>query len=149
MRAPRRQDEEADDADTRDDAGNEPEDPLLEEEDLSVTRGMNRFVWDLRAPGPDVIGSAPSSRWPTRAGRGFRRATTRFASRSATRSKRSRPASTPIPRITTSVTAADLQAQYALTIRIRDRLSEVHDAIREARSIREQTGRLRRPRRRR
>jgi hypothetical protein len=45
----------------------------------------------------------------------------------------------PDPRIP-SVTVADLEAQFDLTLQIRERLTEVHDAIREIRSIREQTG---------
>ncbi len=132
------EDEEGAGADEEDEDGDEPEDPLLEEEDLTVTQGMNRFVWDLRAPGPDVIESARFSlaytggAWVPPGNYTIRVEVGDEEHEVVARVD-------PNPRVT-SVTAADLQAQYALTIRIRDRLSEVHDAIREARSIREQTG---------
>ncbi len=131
------EDEEDPGADEEEDS-NEPEDPLLEEEDLTVERGMNRFVWDLRAHGPDVIeGAQFSLAYTGGAWVPPGEYTVRVEVGDEEREVVARV--DPDPRIT-GVTVADLQAQYALTIRIRDRLSEVHDAIREARSIREQTG---------
>ena len=138
--------EEAEDAETEDEEGADaeeedsdaPEDSLLEEEDLTVERGMNRFVWDLRAPGPDVIETAQFSLANTG---GALVPPGAYTIRVEVGDEEHEVVARvdPDPRIP-SVTAADLQAQYALTILIRDRLSEVHDAIREARSIREQTG---------
>ena len=131
-------DDEASPAEAEDQDSDEPEDPLLEEEDLTVERGMNRFVWDLRAPGPDVISTAQFSLANT-GGAWVPPGDYTIRVEVGDEEREVVARVDPDPRITT-VTAADLQAQYALTIRIRDRLSEVHDAIREARSIREQTG---------
>ncbi|HSM04180.1 MAG TPA: hypothetical protein VK858_06150 [Longimicrobiales bacterium] len=109
----------------------------LDDEDLEVEGGMNRFVWDLRYAGPDVIEGtqfslaytggmwAPPGRYTLRVGAGevVREVTAEVG---------------PDPR-NPDVSVADLQAQYDLTRRVRDRLTAVHDAIREIRSIREQT----------
>lgn len=115
----------------------EPEDANLEEEDLDVVQGMNRFVWDLRYPGPDVISSARFSLAYTG---GAWAPPGRYVIRVEVGDTEQEVAVdlAPDPRIPT-VGAADLQAQFELTMQVRDHLTEVHDAIREIRSIREQT----------
>lgn len=131
-------DDEQEEPAAEDEGGDGQEDPLLEQEDLTVQRGMNRFVWDLRAPGPDVI---PTARFSLAYTGGAWVPPGNYTIRVEVGDEEQEVVARvdPDPRIT-SVTAEDLRAQYALTLRIRDRLSEVHDAIREARSIREQTG---------
>ncbi len=114
------------------------EDPNLVEEELDdLDRGMNRFVWDLRYPGPDVIESAQFSLAYTGGawappGEYTLRVETEEEVREVS------VALNPDPRIS-SVTVDDLAAQFQLTMQVRDRLTRVHDAIREIRSIREQT----------
>ncbi len=137
------------DADSGDDEGgdtsaggaeahdDEPEDANLEEEDLDVAQGMNRFIWDLRYPGPDLISSARFSLAYTG---GAWAPPGRYTIRVEVGDDEQEVAVdlATDPRIPT-VSAADLQAQFELTMQVRDHLTEVHDAIREIRSIREQT----------
>jgi photosystem II stability/assembly factor-like uncharacterized protein len=121
----------------------DPEDPYLEEESLKVKAGMNRFIWDLRYPGPDVIPTAQFSLAST----GGMWAppgtyTIRVEAEGADGEERVQEVRVrvdPDPRIE-SVTAVELQARFQLTAQVRERLSQVHDAVREIRSIREQTG---------
>jgi hypothetical protein len=115
----------------------DPEDPNLEEEELEVTPGMNRFVWDLRYPGPDVI---DGSRFSLAYTGGMYAPPGRYTFRVEAGDQELEVPVTvgPDPR-KPDVTAADLRAQFELTRQVRDRLTEVHAAIREIRSIREQT----------
>jgi photosystem II stability/assembly factor-like uncharacterized protein len=114
-----------------------PEDPyLVDDESLEVERGMNRFVWDLRYPAPDVIEGARFSLAYTGGawappGEYRIRVSTGAGSRTVTATVE------PDPR-KEAVTRADLEAQFDLTLQVRARLSQVHDAVREIRSIREQ-----------
>ncbi|HSG46751.1 MAG TPA: hypothetical protein VLA43_02935 [Longimicrobiales bacterium] len=131
-------DESGEAEEDEDEDADEPEDPNLEEESLEVDPGMNRFVWDLRYPGPDVISSAQFSLAYT----GGMWAppgtyTLRVEAGSETREVTVRLGLDPrIP----SVTEADMRAQFELARQVRDRLTEVHAAIRDIRAIREQTG---------
>ncbi len=125
-------------SEAEEDEAEEPEDPYLEEESLEVTRGMNRFVWDLRYPGPDVLSSAQFSLAYT----GGMAAppgeyTIRVEMDDLEREVKVRVGLD--PRVPT-VTEADMRAQFELARQVRARLSEVHGAIREIRSIRDQTG---------
>jgi photosystem II stability/assembly factor-like uncharacterized protein len=117
------------------------EDANLEEEDLEVEAGMNRLVWDLRYPGPDVIEDAQFSLANTGGAVAPPGAyTVRVRAESATEAV-TQSVSLQLrtdPRVT-DVTAEDLEAQFALTMQVRDRLTEVHDAVRTIRSVREQT----------
>ncbi len=117
--------------------GEQPRDANLEEERLSVSAGMNRWTWNLRYPGPDVISSAQFSLASTGGaaappGRYMVRVTAGDVVEDVPVEVTLNPG---IP----SVTTADMAAQHALTMQARDRLTEVHDAIREIRSIRDQT----------
>jgi hypothetical protein len=126
-----------DEPEPADDADDEAEDPNLEEESLDVEVGMNRFVWDLRYPGPDVMDDAQFSLANTGGAVAppgtyrVRVAIEGFVEEVDVQLGLD-------PRVA-DVTAEDMEAQFALTMRVRDRLSEVHDAIRMVRSIREQT----------
>jgi photosystem II stability/assembly factor-like uncharacterized protein len=114
----------------------ESEDPNLEEEDLEVEHGMNRFVWNLQYPGPEVIESAQFSLAYTG---GLNAPPGRYTLRVKVGDERGE-VSTAValdPRIST-VTDADMAAQFELSRQVRDRLTEVHSAIQEIRSIREQ-----------
>ena len=113
-------------------------DPNLEKEDLQVRRGMNRFVWNLQYPGPDVIPTAEFSLANT----GGLNAppgtyTLRVEAGGEVGEVEVRVALD--PRIPT-VSRNDVEAQFRLARKVRDRLTEVHSAIREVRSIREQSG---------
>jgi len=117
--------------------GEQLRDANLEEESLDVSAGMNEWSWNLRYPGPEVISSAQFSLANTGgASAAPGRYTLRVSAGDVVREVEVQLRLDPdIP----SVTAADLQAQHTLTMQARDRLTEVHDAIREIRSIREQT----------
>jgi hypothetical protein len=126
--------EEGGDEDESDD---EPEDANLEEEDLDVSPGMNRFVWDLRYPGPDVI---EGSRFSLAYTGGMWAPPARYTLRVEAGDEEMEVPVTvgPDPR-RPEVSDGDLRAHFELTRRVRDRLTEVHAAIREIRSIRDQT----------
>jgi hypothetical protein len=118
----------------------QPQDPNLNEEELETARGMNRFVWDLRYPGPEVIPSAQFSLAHTG---GMNGPPGTYTLRVEAGGER-RDVTVRVgidPRIPT-VTEEDMAAQFALARQVRERLTEVHAAIREIRSIREQTGGL-------
>ena len=113
-------------ADAKDDE-KEPKEPVV-----PAKAGMNRFVWDLhhpggtritgekgRPPGPVAVPGRYEARL-TVAGSTCRQS---FAIRKD-------------PRI--AVTPEELQAQFDLAMRIRDKLSAAHDAVNELRSVRRQ-----------
>ncbi|MEQ9399505.1 MAG: hypothetical protein RJQ04_10050 [Longimicrobiales bacterium] len=130
-------DDEAEDDEDDDADGDDLEDPNLEEEDLEVSPGMNRFVWDLRYPGPDVI---PTAQFSLAYTGGAWAAPGRYTIR-VTAGDEEQEVGVSLgldPRIP-SVEADDMQAQFELAMDVRDHLTDVHDAIREIRSIREQT----------
>jgi hypothetical protein len=101
--------------------------------------GMNRFVWDLRYPGPREIPPpegfvpaeypraqppvAPPGRYSARLSAGGRQYERSFEIRKD-------------PRVT--ATEADLQAQFDFSIEIRERLSGVTDAVERLRKARRQ-----------
>ncbi|MGD8329969.1 MAG: hypothetical protein PVJ49_11080, partial [Acidobacteriota bacterium] len=106
------------------------------EPDLPAERGMNRFVWDLKREGPDLIDGALFSLAYTGGYfvlPGTYTARLTVGGESSTKSFRV----TKDPRLQ-EVTQADLEAQNALLEEIVGDLDGVHDAIRELRSVREQ-----------
>jgi hypothetical protein len=114
-----------------------PKDPNLTEEELETKRGMNRFVWDLRYPGPDVI---PSAQFSLAYTGGLNAPPGTYTLRVEAGGER-QDVDVRLgldPRIP-SVTEEDMAAQFELARQVRERLTEVHAAIREIRSIREQT----------
>ena len=106
-------------------------------EKIPVQIGLNRFVWDLRYPdahrfkgmilwggglqGPTVV----PGEYQVRLTVGGKSQTRRFEVRKD-------------PRLTT--TAADYQKRFDLHLKIRDKLSETHDAITRLRDVRAQLG---------
>ncbi len=94
--------------------------------------GMNRFVWNMRYPdavkakGPGAYSKglqgplAPSGEYQVRLSVGGSSQTQRFELLKDPR---------------TSATQDDLQAQFDLLIRVRDKISETHGAINEIRSV--------------
>ncbi|HET8628523.1 MAG TPA: glycosyl hydrolase [Thermomicrobiales bacterium] len=121
---------EAQDKDKKEEEDREPRVPK--------EAGLNRFAWDLRYPeahkvpgdkstedalaGPVV----PPGRYQVRLTVGDQTSTAPFELR-------------PDPRL--GATQADLEAQFALLLQIRDKLSETHDAINNLRDLRAQLDR--------
>jgi photosystem II stability/assembly factor-like uncharacterized protein len=108
-----------------------PRDPA---DSLRAAAGLNRFVWNLRYPGastfPGLIMWAGNTQGPV-APPGTYRVRLRTDGWSATQTftvKRD-------PRI--AATDADLQEQFTLLQRIRDRLSQANDAVRRIRAVKE------------
>jgi photosystem II stability/assembly factor-like uncharacterized protein len=97
--------------------------------------GANRFVWDMRYPDPHKISGyvapedelsgplAPPGAYQVRLSVGERTATAPFEIRKD-------------PRV--PATQEDLDAQFALLIQIRDKISATHDAINTIRNVRKQ-----------
>ena len=98
-------------------------------------KGMNRFVWDMTYPGPNLTDDALMyigySGGPV-AVPGTYQVSLSYGDFSAT---------VPLellkdPRVATTI--ADYQEQFDLLVQIRDKLTETHDAIRSIRDIRQQ-----------
>jgi photosystem II stability/assembly factor-like uncharacterized protein len=125
------------DTEEEEDEEGDTEDPNLEEEKLEVENGMNRFVWNLQYPGPDVIeGSQFSLAYTGGAWAPPGTYQVRVETGSSVQTVSLHVG--PDPRFA-GVSEEDLDAQFQLTLQVRNRLSEVHDALRALRSIREQT----------
>jgi hypothetical protein len=98
--------------------------------------GMNRFVWDLKYPGPDLVKGAVMSLGYT--GGAFAAPGT-YQVRLTT-GEWNQTASFRVlkdPRLD-DVTQEDLDKNFELVTQIRDRISEIHDGIRTIRSVRKQ-----------
>jgi photosystem II stability/assembly factor-like uncharacterized protein len=131
------EDEEAEDEEGGQMRGEQPRDANLEEGRLSVSAGMNRWSWNLRYPGPDVI---PGSQFSLASTGGATAPPGRYTIRvTAGDVVEELEVDVRLDPNISSVTEADMAAQHELTMQVRDRLTEVHDAIREIRSIRDQT----------
>lgn len=107
-----------------------PKEPLV-----SAEAGMNRFVWNMRYPNARAV---PGDKTTERSLTGPQALPGRYQvqlsaeGETLTESFEIRTD----PRI--QATQADLEAQFALLIQIRDKLSETHDAINQLRSIQQQ-----------
>ena len=116
-------------------ANNQPATATAKEPRLPAEAGLNRFVWNLRYPDArgvpgDVTTErsltgplAPPGAYQVQLSVGGETYTAAFELRKD-------------PRV--SATPADFAAQFSLLLRIRDKLSETHDAINRLRSIRQQ-----------
>jgi photosystem II stability/assembly factor-like uncharacterized protein len=114
--------------------GHEEDDHGGKESELSIELGLNRFVWDFRYPAAEVIDGAifiRSTRGP-KAVPGTYQVRLSVGSLSETRSFEILKD----PR--TAATQKELEEQFELSIRIRDRLSETHGAVRSIRDVRAQ-----------
>jgi len=110
--------------------------PGADDAELPVDAGLNRFVWDLTYPGPDVVDDAVMSLSSTGgfpAPPGTYHVRLEAGDWSARRSFDVQKD----PRVD-DVSQEDLQARFELARQARNRLTEVHDAIRTLRSVRSQ-----------
>ncbi len=101
-------------------------------DDLSVSRGMNRLVWDLRYPGADIIAGSrlDGSTAGPRAVPGTYQVRLEVGQWSQTRDFEVLGD----PRSESSL--ADLQEQFDFLLRVRDRITQTHDAVRTIHAIR-------------
>jgi photosystem II stability/assembly factor-like uncharacterized protein len=102
---------------------------------LSAAAGMNRFVWNLRYPDARALpGDVPTERLlagPLAPPGTYRvELIVEGQTRSASFEIRADPR--------LAATQADLEAQFELHLRIRDKLSATHDAVNQIRSVRQQ-----------
>jgi photosystem II stability/assembly factor-like uncharacterized protein len=112
-----------------------PEGPPKDQRYITARSGLNRFVWDLRYPGAEKVPGdvtteraitgplAPPGAYQVRLTVGDRSWTQAFEIRKD-------------PRV--PATQADLDAQFALWMKIRDTLSETHAGINRLRRIKRQ-----------
>ena len=134
------EEDEGAEAEPEEGAGEKPDedrDPVIGE--LEVKKGLNRFVWDLRAAAAkdfegmilwagDTDGPVvPPGRYSVTLTVGDQSAAADFELLKDPRS---------------TATQADLEAQYAFLVGIRDKLSAVHQSIRDIRRVRAQLGEL-------
>ena len=114
---------------------NQPSAATAKEPRVPAEEGMNRFVWNLRYPDAHgVPGDATTERSLTGplAPPGTYQVQLSVGGQTYTASFELRKD----PRV--AATQADFEAQFDLLLRIRDKLSETHDAINWLRSIRQQ-----------
>lgn len=102
---------------------------------ISKHAGANRFVWDLRVAGPDNIPGDPQ--WERRlAGPRVPPGLYQVRMTASDQAFTKTIQVLPDPRLSTS--QADYDAQFALLLGIRDKLSEAHQAVTTIRAIRRQ-----------
>jgi photosystem II stability/assembly factor-like uncharacterized protein len=102
---------------------------------VSTTLGMNRFVWDMRYPEPTSVPGAVFWEAPMEgptAAPGHYEVQLKIGDQTFTQPFEIRKD----PRV--SASDSDLDAQFALLIEIRDRVSATHDAVNTIRDIRNQ-----------
>lgn len=118
----------------------EDRDDGIKTEKVKLEHGMNRFTWDRRYTGPDVLEDAQFSLARTS---GMMAPPGSYGLRmtSGTVTRTEFFSLVADPRFV-EVSDRDLVEQFDLGVMVRDHLSRVHDAIRSIRSIREQTGEL-------
>ena len=111
-------------------------DKEAQEVEWTVKTGMNRIMWDMNYPAPNLVDDAVMSLAYTG---GPKAATGLYMARlTAGGTTQSVPVEIKKdPRW--PYTDADLQAQFDLSMAVLDKLNETHDAIRTIRSVREQT----------
>ena len=98
--------------------------------------GMNRFIWDLKYPGPDIVkGSVMSLGYTGGAYAAPGMYQARFSIGDWNRTEPFQVLKDPRLEL---VTQEDLEKNFELVIAIRDRISEIHDGIRTIRSVRTQ-----------
>ena len=105
-------------------------------EGLSAKKGLNRFVWDMRYPAPDVVDDAIMSLSYTG---GPKAPTGDYRVRLTVDGKSfEQPFIINKDPRWTDISDSDLQAQFDLAIKVRNELTKVNDVIRSIRSAREQ-----------
>ncbi|MFW6206021.1 MAG: WD40/YVTN/BNR-like repeat-containing protein, partial [Gemmatimonadota bacterium] len=102
---------------------------------LTADPGINRFVWDLKAPGPDLLEGAVMSLGYTG---GAWVPPGRYTVRLVADDRVQEQELTLLPDPRLDLDGTELRARFDLALTIRDRVTEVHDAIRRIRSVRDQ-----------
>jgi hypothetical protein len=103
---------------------------------LSTNAGLNRFVWDLAYPGPELAAEPPMARYLSRGGPTAVPGTYQVRLTSGDWGQVQSFQVEKDPRLDT--TLADFEAQFEILIRIRDRVNEMHAALRQVQATREQ-----------
>ncbi|HEU5424205.1 MAG TPA: glycosyl hydrolase, partial [Nitrolancea sp.] len=117
--------------------GELPEDEEKKEPRVAKDAGLNRFVWDLRYPGPTKV---PGDKSTESYQEGPKVVPGSYGVRLSAGGQ-NREASFQIvedPRV--AATQQDLQAQFDLLLQIRDKLSRTHEAINTIRNLSSQAG---------
>lgn len=105
---------------------------IYDQDDLSVQEGLNRFVWDMRYPAPEVVEDAVMSLSYTG---GPKAPTGKYHVRlTADGTTYEQSFTIDMDPRWTDITDDDLQAQFDLALKVRDELTKVNDAIRSIRS---------------
>ena len=121
------------------DRKNETQGSAIKTESLKAKAGMNRFVWDLRYPGattvPGMVLWGGGTGGPLAQPGDYR---VRFSVGDAT----AQVAATVEADPKSSATREDLKAQFDFLVRLRDKVSETHEAIIELRKTRDELGDL-------
>ncbi|MEM1246045.1 MAG: glycosyl hydrolase [Acidobacteriota bacterium] len=101
--------------------------------------GLNSIEWNLQQPGPRIVDGAIMSLSYT-GGMPVVPGDYRVVLKNGEETREATLVVAVDPRLEEGVSIADLEAQQALMIQVRDRLSEVHDVIAAIRSARAQLG---------
>ncbi len=119
------------------DGASDDEDEKDEEPNVANEAGLNRFVWDMRYPNASKVPGDKSMRFaggikgPVAAPGSYQvRLTVGDVSQTQSFDIQKDPR--------VSVTQEDLQAQFDFLLKIRDKVSETHDAINRIRTVRSQ-----------
>lgn len=122
---------------TADPASAAPEDEDIEPS-VPAEAGLNRFVWDLRFPGPTVVKGQKLDPWER--GAGPRALPGRYQARLTAGGQTFTEPFEVLkdPREDVGASDADLKAQFDLLLELRDALSETNAAINKLRGVREQ-----------
>ncbi|WP_445665562.1 WD40/YVTN/BNR-like repeat-containing protein [Fodinibius sp. AD559] len=105
-------------------------------ENVTANTGLNRFVWDMKYPAPDVVDDAVMSLSYTG---GPKAPTGTYSVRlTVDGDTYEKPFSIEKDRRWDDITDSDLQAQFDLAIKVRDELTKVNSVIRGIRSARKQ-----------
>ncbi len=106
---------------------------------VTTAKGINRFVWDIRYEGATVFPGLIM--WAAQPQRGPAAPTGRYTIRiTANDEIKTRDFTISLdPRLTADgITEADLREQFALSLRVRDKVSEANQAVIDIRNIRDQ-----------
>ncbi|MCS6825945.1 MAG: glycosyl hydrolase [Caldilinea sp.] len=102
---------------------------------LPLNAGMNRFVWNLRLPGATKV---PGNKTAAAANEGPFVLPGRYQVRLRVGDRVQTQAFEVVNDPRVRVSMADLQEQFALLLRIRDKISAIHEAVNRLRNVREQ-----------
>jgi photosystem II stability/assembly factor-like uncharacterized protein len=119
----------------------EDEGPRTPEPKVSVKAGLNRFLWDMRYPGPTPIPKmilwAAGTRGPKALPGRYEVKLSIWSSASAAPSVLSAPFAIRKHPLLTDVSEADLQAQFQLAMQVRDRVTAADEAVIRIRALKD------------